>query len=341
MNAVARKLTSLDRAISAGKHIRLEKSTVGDAIFHHAIMSQICLPYRSLGKKTFFTHEVGDAKIILKAGLASHPITGEVGYVGLPYGAKARLLMAYIDNQAKQSGKRTIYIENSMTAFIKQVGFNVDGYTIRSFKDQLLRIKKCSLQLERMETDKLTKQRFKHETSLSFVKSSKEPVLNLDDSATDIKIINGIDAWYPKDPNQRVLWDSELTLSEDYFNSLMDRAVPLDVRALAGIAQNALALDIYTFLAHRLHRTEIGRDFIDWANIKKHFGAGYSHMYKFKQKFRQTLTLVKCVYPQASIGFVEVPNKGFRLKKVAPPIPYEKKVFQVSPKPVVKQTSLL
>jgi Plasmid encoded RepA protein len=45
-----------------------------------------------------------------------------------------------------------------------------------------------------------------------------------------------------------------LRLSLDYYESLTRFAVPLDERALAALAHSATALDIYCWLAQRLHR---------------------------------------------------------------------------------------
>ncbi len=41
-----------------------------------------------------------------------------------------------------------------------------------------------------------------------------------------------------------------LELSREYFETLVEHAVPLDYRALAALGHSALALDVYTWLAH-------------------------------------------------------------------------------------------
>lgn len=63
-------------------------------------------------------------------------------------------------------------------------------------------------------------------------------------------------AWIAND-RQLSLWPGELILSQKYFNSLLTHVVPLDSRALGALSHSALALDIYVFLARRLH--EIGK----------------------------------------------------------------------------------
>ena len=106
-------------------------------------------------------------------------------------------------------------------------------------------------------------------------------------------IVSGFDLWLPKDARQRVLWPSNVTLSGDYFASLQRHAVPLDERALAALSHNAMALDVYSWLAQRLHRVDPGKPaFIPWAALRIQFGWHYSTMRKFRQVFRQTLDLV-------------------------------------------------
>jgi DNA invertase Pin-like site-specific DNA recombinase len=48
---------------------------------------------------------------------------------------------------------------------------------------------------------------------------------------------------------------STVTLSNEFFESLMGQnALPLDARAIRALQQSAMALDVYTWLAHRLCR---------------------------------------------------------------------------------------
>jgi hypothetical protein len=69
--------------------------------------------------------------------------------------------------------------------------------------------------------------------------------------------VEQFDAWLlNKDTKQRALWPGLLVLSEHFYNSLLEGAVPLDFRALHALKGSALALDTYIWLAHRLHRIE-------------------------------------------------------------------------------------
>ena len=50
------------------------------------------------------------------------------------------------------------------------------------------------------------------------------------------------------------MWPSTIKLGAEYFESLIEHAVPLDERSVAALAHSALALDLYVWLAQRLHR---------------------------------------------------------------------------------------
>jgi hypothetical protein len=81
-----------------------------------------------------------------------------------------------------------------------------------------------------------------------------------------------------------------------------------------------MALDIYAWLAQRLHRIEQGKpQFVAWQNLKDQFGQGYKEMKKFKEVFRKTLMVVRTQYQSARIE--EDTNKGFLLYCSPTPIP--------------------
>ena len=135
----------------------------------------------------------------------------------------------------------------------------------------------------------------------------------------DLKIIKAFDFWFPKDEAQRVLWTSTIQLTDDYMNSLLGHAVPLDQRALVSLSHNARALDIYAWLTQRLHRIPYNKpQFVAWAAIKEQFGSNYARMNTFKLRFRKDLKLALSQYPKARIS--EDLNKGFILHNSPPPI---------------------
>jgi hypothetical protein len=282
-----------NRLVDSAYEISQDPATIEDAIFQHSVLCQTFLPYRNPGDETrIWQHKQGNVSLAVQAGITLNK-DGIYEEIGLPYGTKARLILAHINSEAIKTQSKVVDVESSMSAFIKSIGLNLDGRTIREVKEQL----------RRLSTSKL---------SLGFSDGIRGVQY-------DLQIINTFDLWFPKNEKQRILWPSRVQLSEEYYQSLLNHAIPLDDRALAALSHNAMALDIYSWLAQRLHRIE-PKDvhFVSWENIKLQFGHGYDRMNDFKKIFRKTLAIVRTQYYGSQIE--EVANKGFNLRLSPPPI---------------------
>lgn len=273
----------------------IHPATIKDAIFQHSVLCQTFLPYRNPGDDVNSWEQMqGNVSLAIQTTKAFNPSTGKLEVVGLPYGTKARLILAHINSQAIKTGKKTLHIEESMSAFIKSLGLNVDGRTIPEVKEQLRRLTTSLI-------------------SLGYTDGERSMQVNF-------QIVKAFDAHFPKEDNKRVVWNSNIELTDDYFNSLINHAIPLDERALGALSNNAMALDIYAWLAQRLHRVQHGTpQFVSWQNLKDQFGTGYKEMKKFKEVFRKTLFTVRLQYQSAKIE--EDTNKGFWLYCSPTPIP--------------------
>jgi len=139
------------------------------------------------------------------------------------------------------------------------------------------------------------------------------------------KIVSNLDILFAKDEKQRLLWPNTVTLTTDYFESLMKHAVPLDEGALFLLKDSSLELDLYALLAERLHRIKPNEpQFVHWAGLWEQYGRGYKRINNFRAKFRHHLMNVQAVYPDARIEEVHGNNgtpKGLRLLHSKPPVP--------------------
>src|SRR5207253_3818064 len=82
------------------------------------------------------------------------------------------------------------------------------------------------------------------------------------------QFVSAFDLWFPKQPDQRVFWPSTVRLSQEYFQSLGQHAVPLDHREVGALASSSMALDVYVWLAQRLHRVPAGKpQFVAWTSL--------------------------------------------------------------------------
>jgi hypothetical protein len=284
------------KMIDTAVDMRLNGSDITNAMFQHSVLCQAFLPYNNLGDDvTLWERTQGNASLYIQCLRKKHPETNEFVTLGIPYGTRARLILAYINSQAIITQNPKVNVADSMTAFIHKIGIESTGRNIADVKNQLARISASVL-------------------SLSY-KVSENRTLN-----ADFKLIRDYDLWFPKDEKQRIIWSSEIELSQDYFQSLAEHAIPLDERALAALANNPMKLDVYAWLAQRLHRVPAGKpQFITWQAMKEQFGMGYNRMIDFKIHFKEVLKAVKLVYPDAKI--VEIEGRGFQLYNSPSPIP--------------------
>src|SRR3954447_5770842 len=145
-------------------------------------------------------------------------------------------------------------------------------------------------------------------------------VLRDEDQAVQMnaQLVAAFDLWFPTEPGQRVLWPSTLRLSLDYFESLTRYAVPLDERAIAALAHSAMALDVYCWLAQRLHRVPATGQQISWQALHDQFGQGFTRVRKFREFFLRQLHQVQAAYPGARL---EEEAAGLTLRTSPPPVP--------------------
>ena len=131
--------------------------------------------------------------------------------------------------------------------------------------------------------------------------------------------IDQFEAWVQTDDNgQRAMWPGVMTLSPKFFETLAEHAVPLDQSAIGSLQNSALALDCYTWLAHRLCRVrQSAGAAVSWSALKDQFGQEYRTEKDFKRELTGALGKVLAVYPGARVDKI---RGGLRLMPSPPPI---------------------
>jgi hypothetical protein len=261
--------------------------------FQHTVFCQAGLPYRDPGDAVReWQREQGAVSLLIKAGEARNPRTREWVHLGLPWGTKPRLILAHLNAEALRQDSPVIEVESSLSAFVKRIRGFQHGREIRAFKDQLSRLSVAVVRLATTRGDRAFQ--------------------------VNAQVVDAFELWPELDARQRVLWPSTIQLSLQYFNSLQEHAVPLNEADLAALAHSALGIDLYSWLAQRLHRVNPNRPtFISWAALKQQFGPDYGRIRDFKRFFRQTLAQVLTRYKAARI---ELDGYGMRLHNSPPPV---------------------
>jgi hypothetical protein len=261
--------------------------------FLHTVQCQCGIPYVNPGDAVReWERNQGLATLRMEAGSAYDPAAKTFVNLGLPYGEKPRLVLIHLATEAIRTGSPVVDVEDSMTAFARALGLSINGPHLRHLKDQLSRLASATVRMGMLEGGRAVQ--------------------------VNTQIVSAFDLWYPAEPGQRVLWPSTVRLSAEYFASLERHAVPLDRRAVGALAGSALALDVYTWLAQRLHRVPAGKpQFVPWSGVYDQFGQGYARVRDFRRRFLGTLRQVHAVYPQARFS---ADDRGLTLEHSPPPV---------------------
>lgn len=274
-----------------------------DLLFQHSSLCQTAMPYRDPKGALRWERSNGHASLLIESGSFLDPRTDKWVHAGLPFGSKARLIFAHLNTRALRADSNVIELEEeSFTEFVRTLQGSTkgkkrtapNGAEIRAYKDQLRRFSVVRFSVGHRETGGRI-----HQSSPQFIEE--------------------LDILWNRDSNQRLLWPEKIVLSAAYWSSLKKHAVPLDARALRELSHNALAIDIYCWLAQRLHRISTKeRLVLSRAVLHRQFGEGYKRERAFwSNGFLPALRQVHALYAHARLA---VEDDGLHLFHSSPPI---------------------
>lgn len=285
-----------EQLISSGVRIESEPPTGDDMNFMHSIMCQVGLP-RSKVEGDRFERVCGNAALLVKAGElwdGKHFVPQPI-----PYGAMPRLILAYMNTYAITKKTPVIPIGNSARDFLRLLGKDGSGGkrgSLTTFRKQIQALASCHM-------------------TLGFNTNGKAQTFNG-------RPIDRFEAWVVSDEEeQQGLWPGVITYSDTYYQTLIAHAVPIDVRAYYALKGSSLAMDVYIWLAERLHRIGAKPLRLNWKSLRDQFGQEYQGKEAdkdFKKKFVLALQKVQVVYPAAKVDVVDF---GLLLTGSPPPIP--------------------
>ena len=271
---MAKTLTpqTIDTLINQALAIEDEQAQDAGALgFMARAMVQATLPHSKVAGNEF-TRVNGNYSLTIMAPSS----------IGLPYGTIPRLLLAWLTTEAVKTKCRELELGDSLSGFMAELDMMPTGGrwgSITRLKDQSRRLFSSS-------------------------------ITALYEDGPSFAVINQAVAdraqfwWDNKNPEQAGLWKSTVTLSENFFNEVIDRPVPIDMRAVKALKKSPMALDIYTWLTYRssyLKRSTV----IPWSSLAQQFGSNYAVLRQFKAAFLNELKKVVLVYGQVQVEATE------------------------------------
>jgi Plasmid encoded RepA protein len=191
-------------------------------------------------------------------------------YRGVPYGPKARLILLYLQEEAVKTNSRKVELGRSMRQWLLAMGVPINGKNYTTILDQARRIESSVIR---------------------FSYKNQEGTGRWQDS-----IIRG-----SFDPFEG---DGSVELSEGFYRALQEHPVPVAENAVRRLADTCMPLDLYLWLAYRLHALS-RPTIVSWAALHAQFGASTKELFHFKPRFRRDIDLAMAVYPGAKVDLLE------------------------------------
>lgn len=242
--------------------------------YTHSVLALCGLPYRRLPDGvTEYERTNGRMAVTVQAGKLRAPDGSRVQQP-VPYGPKARLLMAHLSSEAVRNNSSTVEIADSLSGFMREIGIEPRGGprgTIQPFKDQVNALAACRIEMSAWDGKRARQ--------------------------VEEKPFKSVEVWFPTNPNERMLWPSTITFSEAFFQDLKRHAMPVNVHILRHLANSARKLDLYFWLNYRLNSLS-GRLTIPWSALLNQFGDGFARERAFRAQLADELADIKELFPK-------------------------------------------
>jgi len=265
------------KLISVASDIRLDPDKTESAFMARQLV-QATLPHKNPGNVPLWSRTNGTLTLSIQPGMD----TKKKKSIGYPYGTLPRLLLFWITTEAVRTNNPRIDLGESLSIFMGKLGLDSSRGGKRSdakrLREQMIRL---------------------FQSTISFDQSTdgKKAWLNMQIAP------KGVLWWDEKQPHQNTLWGSWIQLGEDFFNAITASPVPVDMRALKGLKNSPLALDLYAWATYTAYQTQKSGNerSISWELMHEQFGAEYSTTKEFSRNAWKALLKVQIVYPALSI----------------------------------------
>jgi hypothetical protein len=240
--------------------IRNEAHELG---FIARLLTLATMPHSNPGDADNYTRINGDYKLVMRRGEDTK----------LPYGSYPRLLFAWICTEVVQEKATVLVLGDSLSHFMRQLGLIPTGGrwgTIPNLREQMKRL-------------------FNARISVSLVNRDKRAFFD---------ISKAYDLWWDhSQPEQRSLWKSTMTLSEEFYKEIIEHPIPINMKILRALKRSPLGLDLYLFLTYRVSYLKKPAA-ISLKALHQQFGAEYKDIKNFKKKVQRELLKIKVAWPQ-------------------------------------------
>ena len=220
--------------------------------------------------------------------LTVHPTTislpsGNLCDVGVPWGAKARLLILWASSEINEHGRTPgdPWLEiGAINEFLDKVGIPKGGKSVAATKEQLIRLAFSSFTM--------------------ILKDEDDKSLFTNNRLFTAGAFHDEDLEHYREGNHNsVRWPLALKLSPEALRQFTSNAIPIPAERLGMVSNNPTAIDLLVYLCYRLpmlgpNSTEL----VNWRALNTQFGSQQT-IAKFREAFAPAIRAVRAAYPEA------------------------------------------
>ena len=193
----------------------------------HAGFAMTSLPHKRI-EEPLWRRQGHRTTLLVESGR-----TGQGCWIGVPYGSMARLILLYLQTEAIRTSESRGRAWPVHARLVVPHGHSRGGKNYKLVGEQARRISACRL------------------TFLTEI-----PGAELRQNGAFVQ--NAITLTTAADERQRALWQDRVRLDDGFWRSLREHPVPVREEAVRAIGTRSLALDVYIWLAYRLHSLDEG-----------------------------------------------------------------------------------
>lgn len=266
------------------------------------VFASTSLPYKNPGDDLpVWRRRNGNLTLSVQPGAPLLDAAGNEVPSGYPYGTLPRLLLAWLGTEAVRRKERVVPLGDSLADFCRQVGLIASGGAngpITRLRDQAQRLLRARISVDYAETVGETQRH----------------------RARFLQVADSYDLWWSDHvPGQATLLPSYVELSQQFFDEMINRPVPVDLWALRELKGAPLRLDLYIWLTYRLSYLR-QPTVVSWDQLRAQFGTQATTpaaKAKFRSDLLAHLTRVLAVYPDARVEYLAT---GLKLSPSRPSI---------------------
>jgi hypothetical protein len=249
--------------------------------FSARVWAQVSLPYNDPGPVPYWERKNGLVALTMRPALLTRP--DGTRYEAYAYGLLPRKALTWIASEAVRTQEPVLKLGPSMNSFMAKIGLAHGGRDARLLTDQL----------QRLFGSQLSVQGLTLETEAGRGEVTKY-----------FHIAEQVQLWFSKndvlDEGNDGLWSSEVTLSHEFFRSIVDAPIPVNLDALKALGRSPMRHDMYLWFTYRMYSLTKSTK-IRWTDLNQQFGGQYAEPRQFKAQFLKHLPIIRIVYPELNV----------------------------------------